>query len=324
MNELSPNDYLSIEERRMLMEKSNVKAIFEILHTWAWIAFAFALVYFFPNILTVIVALFILGGKQLGCAIIMHDASHYALFKSKKANDIVGNWLGGFPIINDVKKYRPYHYKHHTTTGTSDDPDISLTQGYPTSVISMTRKMLRDLLGITGVKAQIAALAMNFGILKYTLAKNIERIRDHETPFTARVIQGLKNISGPLIFQLILFAIFYAIGAPLLYLLWIGALLTTFNFSLRIRSMAEHSMVADRENQLRNTRTTYAGFIEKLLFAPHNVNYHLEHHMLMGVPPYNLPKMHKLIKSKGFYEIGLLEQNYWEILKLAIRRKPIV
>ena len=87
--------------------------------------------------------------------------------------------------------------------------------------------------------------------------------------------------------------------------------------------MAEHAMVEDTEDTLRNTRTTYANWFEKLLFAPHHVNYHVEHHLLMSVPPYNLPKMHRLLKERGFYKEGLLEQGYWDIVKMAIGWKAV-
>ena len=319
--QLIPSEYLTLAERKKLMEKSDLKAALEILHTWAWIAFAMALVYFFPNILTVVIALFILGGKQLACAIIMHDASHYSLFTNKKLNEFVGNWLGGYAIMNDVERYRPYHQEHHLNTGSDDDPDLSLTKGYPTTVASMIRKIVRDLVGATGIKTQLALLAIHFGILKYTLAKEIIRIKNDNTPLSTRVKTIVKNLYGPVIFQVLFFSIFYLIGAPYLYLLWVGALLTTFNFSLRVRSIAEHSVVEDSTNPKRNTRTTYANFFEKILFAPHNVNYHLEHHMMMGVPPYNLPKMHKLLIEKGFYNEGLLENGYFDIIKLAVGKK---
>jgi fatty acid desaturase len=43
-----------------------------------------------------------------------------------------------------------------------------------------------------------------------------------------------------------------------------------------------------------------------MLFAPHYVNYHAEHHLLMTVPPYNLRRMHSMFKERGFLEKGLL------------------
>jgi fatty acid desaturase len=81
--------------------------------------------------------------------------------------------------------------------------------------------------------------------------------------------------------------------------------------------MAEHSVVPNSEDNHANSRTTYANFIERMLFAPHFVNYHAEHHLLMTVPPYNLPRMHSIIKERGYFEKGLLEPNYIRVVKLA-------
>jgi fatty acid desaturase len=73
-------DYLTADEIRSLLEKSDWKAAYEIAHTWFWISIAFALATFFPDPFTIVVSLFMLGGKQLACAILMHDTSHYAQF----------------------------------------------------------------------------------------------------------------------------------------------------------------------------------------------------------------------------------------------------
>jgi fatty acid desaturase len=54
------------------------------------------------------------------------------------------------------------------------------------------------------------------------------------------------------------------------------------------------------------------------LFAPLNVNYHLEHHFMVAAPCYNYPKLHKMLKERGFYKEALLAPNYREIIKMAI------
>lgn len=315
--------YLSPQERKTLNEKNDWRAAFEVLHTWSWIAATFTIVYLYPHPLVLLVGLFIMGGRQLACSIIMHDAGHYALFSNKKVNDFVGKWLGSYMILNDMLRYRTYHLEHHLTTGTAADPDISLTKGYPTTVISMLRKMLRDLLGATGIKSQIGLISMHLGYLKYSLSKDIQKLSQKDRTWMEFLHTAFKNLSGPIFAQLMLFTLLTLFATPWLYLFWVVALLTTFNFSIRIRAMAEHSMVEDTEDTLRNTRTTYANWWEKILFAPHYVNYHVEHHLLMSVPPYNLPKMHQLLKERGFYEEGLLAQSYWEIVKMAVRKRSI-
>ena len=310
-------EYISNDELKTLMQKTDWKAFLEIADTWFWIAFAFALPALYPNVLTVIVSLFILGGKQLACAIIMHDCSHDSVFTSRKLNAFVGNWLGGYAVLNNLEQYRPYHREHHTYTGLENDPDLNLVKGYPTTKISMSRKFLRDLSGATGIKSNIAVIAMHLQILSYNLGGVVKRLF---LPWTKeRVITSIKNLAGPLAFHLILLAILFAVGKPWLMLLWIGAQLTTYNFCLRVRSISEHSVVGEQTNPHKNSRTTYANFIERMLFAPHHVNYHAEHHLCMGIPPYNLPAMHKLLLERGFFKEGSLKPNYLEVVKMAVQ-----
>lgn len=316
---MNVQDILTKEEIKALVQKSDWKASLEILKTWGWITMTFVVVAWYPSIFTIIPALFIIGGKQLACAIIMHDASHRALFQKNWLNDFVGNWLGGYPIFNDCHRYRPYHLRHHVNTGTSKDPDLSLTKGYPTTLRSFTRKILRDLLGATGLKTQIGLFLMNTGYIEYTGSGLIIKIDQKGRTNWDLIKSAFFYYYKPLLANLLLFGILWLCGTAWLYLLWIGAMLTTYNFSLRIRSMAEHSMVKDSNDPLRNTRTTYANWLEQLLFAPHHVNYHNEHHLLMTVPPYNLPQMHRLVKAKGFYEKGLLEKGYWKIVSMAMQ-----
>ena len=47
------------------------------------------------------------------------------------------------------------------------------------------------------------------------------------------------------------------------------------------------------------------------------VNWHLEHHLVMTVPFYNLPKMHAMLKERGVIDRALIGQGYWQILKNA-------
>jgi fatty acid desaturase len=310
--------YLSKDEIKSFHVKSDWKAILEILSVWFWIIAAFAMVFVYPNVLTVILALWIIGGKQLGCAIIMHDTSHYSLFKTKKINDIVGNWLGAYPMIQNVRQYRPYHLLHHIATGTQEDPDRNLTQGYPTSRMSIFRKFMRDLIGATGLKGFIGVIMMHLGYLEYNLGNTV--IKTNPKNIYEVLNNAVRNLAGPLIFHLLFLGIFIALHRPILYLLWWGAFFSTYNFCLRVRSIAEHSVVPDSNNPYTSSRTTYANFLEKLLFAPLHVNYHTEHHLLIAAPCYHNPKIHKLLKDRGYFEKGLLEKNYRNIIKMAIKR----
>ena len=320
MQVLSASPYLSPEERKMLLRKNDWKAVGQIFLHWFWIAVAFAAAHLWPNAAVMIVVVFVLGGRQLACAILMHDASHRAVLKNARWNDWVGNWLGGYPVFQDMYAYRPYHHQHHITTGTEEDPDLLLTRGYPTSRKSMIRKFTRDLTGQTGVKLITGLILMHLGYLQYNTGGKVVKVSQAERSWVAFWAVFFRKLGGPILTNLILFGLLTLFAAPWLYLLWVVAYLTTFQLSLRVRSMAEHSMVDDPLDPVKNTRTTYANLLEKILFAPYNVNYHLEHHMLMAVPSYNLPKMHRLLKQRGFYEKGTLAQSYLTIIRMAVKK----
>ena len=106
---------------------------------WGLVFASFALVAAFPNPLTVLVALFVIGARQLGMAILMHEAAHRSLFDKARLNDWAGNWLAAYPIWLDVYPYRTYHLTHHNTTWTAEDPDIALAFPFPITRASLRR-----------------------------------------------------------------------------------------------------------------------------------------------------------------------------------------
>jgi fatty acid desaturase len=319
MHQVPTAPYLTAEERKSLLKMNDFRAFIEVASHWMWIIVALLLPYFYLNPFTIILSLFILGGKQLACAILLHDASHFSVFKNKGLNDFVGKWLGAYPIFQDMLSYRPYHQTHHLYTGLEEDPDLLLTRGYPTSKKSMFRKFFRDLSGQTGIKAFVGLILMSLGYLEYNLGNNIVRVSQKNRTWGAFFKVVIKDLWKPILANFLIFLPLYLFASGWLYLLWVGAYLTTFQFCIRVRSMAEHSVVEDTTNPMLNTRTTYANFLERMLFAPYSVNYHVEHHMLMGVPSYKLPEMHRIIKARGFYEKGVLSPNYWTIIQSAIK-----
>ena len=76
-------------------------------------------------------------------------------------------------------------------------------------------------------------------------------------------------------------------------------------------------MVPSPGDDLGNTRTTIASLWERVFIAPNRVNYHLEHHLLMTVPHYNLARMHKLLRARGALDGACTTVGYAGILRLA-------
>ena len=54
--------------------------------------------------------------------------------------------------------------------------------------------------------------------------------------------------------------------------------------------------------------------IARLLVAPHDVNYHLEHHLVMHVPCWKLARMHRMLLGRGLGERMETAGTYWQVL----------
>lgn len=295
---------LSKEEIADLLEMRDSRSGFTVAFNWAVVFAAMAAVAIWPNPIVIVAAIFVIGARQLGFAVLMHDASHHALFGNRKVNDWVGTWLAAYPIWSDLHGYRPYHLRHHAKTWTEDDPDLHLAIPFPTTRQSLLRKIGRDLSGRTGLKFARFAIQRDFGkegSLRERLARGLSSPRLRGTLITNGVLLGIVTLAG----------------YPALYLLWVAAYLTTNTLVTRIRAIAEHSMTPDPSDPLYQTRTTVIRWWERFLIAPNGVNYHLEHHLLMTVPHYNLPRMHKMLRERGVLDDALVSHGYYSVLAQA-------
>ncbi len=299
--EVAWREALTRDEISSLLEFEDWRSWVSVLGNWAIVFAAMALAAAWPNPLTIVLAIFLIGARQLGMAVMMHEASHRSLFSNRSTNDWVGQWLAAYPIWTDTTTYRPYHLQHHAHTGTERDPDLGLTTPFPITPASLRRKFWRDLSGQTGMK-------FARGSFKRTIARFDEPA-------------GRRAAIGVVVTNALLFAVTWIAGAPWVFLLWVVAWLTTNTFVTRVRAIAEHALTPDRNDPLGNTRTTRLTWWERLFIGPNRVNYHLEHHLLMTVPHYKLPAMHALLQERGVLEHACVEPHgYRAILRNAASR----
>ncbi len=289
-------ELLSREEIAGFTRRSDLSGAWVVLSEWLIIGAVFAGVAIWTNPVTILLGVLILGGRQLGLSVIVHECGHRTLFRSDALNDFCGKWLAAYPVMSDKDAYMRGHLQHHRLAGTLDDPDLQNYQDYPISRSRLWRKLKRDITGQTGWKA---------------LQGIVKRLRNRARPAAgAAVRRGL--LMNALLFLMLLIA-----GQGWLYLLWVGAFLTSLQLFSRIRQVAEHGAVPDSlsADPRLHTRTTYASLLERLLVAPNQVNYHLEHHLLPSVPMYHLRAMHRCLRDKGAYRDIAFPQGYLGLLR---------
>lgn len=296
-------DHFKREEIVELLHFEDYRSWTSIALNWSVVFAAMAMVAKWTNPLTIVLALFLIGGRQLGMSIIMHEASHRSLFRNRKLNDWAGNWLAAYPVWADLTPYRPYHMKHHAKNWTKGDPDLDLATPFPVTRASLRRKIWRDLSGQTGFKRLVATLHRDLGMSAGKTKQKGE--------------SAVAALRGVAISNLALLALLTAVGHPALYLLWFGAWMTTYSLVMRIRAIAEHAMTLDPADPFQNARTTIASLLERLFIAPNYVNYHLEHHLLMTVPHYKLPRFHQMLRERGLLKHANVIRGYAGLLRLA-------
>ncbi|MBT4520545.1 MAG: fatty acid desaturase family protein [Halieaceae bacterium] len=276
------SDFLSREEIAYFSRKSDFHAWRLLLANWLAIIAIFVVVAQYPNPLTIAIALLLIAGRQLGLSVLMHECGHRCLFKTSRLNDFMGQWFCALPVMNDLPSYARGHLGHHRHAGTREDPDLGNYQAYPISRASFKRKVIRDLTGQTGIK-MLARIARGAGN-----AMSREKRKSAKPFLQALAVQAIMAL------------VLAAMGYAWLYLVWIGAYLTTFMLIIRLRQVAEHAAVPDLYDldPRKNTRTTIARWWERLILAPNGVNYHMEHHFMASVPCYKLKEMHQHLLDK--------------------------
>ena len=318
------------EQMVRLQRRSAWRAGWMLLVNWGLIVACFALVIWRPGVPSVLAAMFVIGGRQLGLGILMHECAHRSFMPSARINEWVGQWLCAAPVHADLAVYRGYHMTHHIKTGTTDDPDLPNYAGYPVTPASFARKLLRDGVGITGVRA-FATLAvlyaypdprqLRFGYAYRKQSSDTEAAA--EEPGRRRLVHLLWNTRRVLLVHGLAIAGLWALGHPLAYLLWPASWMTSYMLFSRIRNAAEHGALPGTmgTDVWCNTRSVRARWWERLTVAPNFVNFHLEHHLAPTVPSYNLPALHRWLHAQKVMQRATLAHGYGEVIGSLVRRR---
>ncbi|MEW6597426.1 MAG: fatty acid desaturase family protein [Pseudomonadota bacterium] len=304
---IDPKEVFSPRDWERLTTPSRWRGLVLVAHCWAMILAGGALFVLFPNPFTYILAVMIIGARQLGLAVLMHDGAHGALHPDPEVNDFIGRWFCGAPTNADLVRYRTYHLQHHKFVQQPEDPDLGLSAPFPISRASFQRKAIRDLTGQTFYKQRVAPI-----FAAYAEGKAKGRPRETVTKGVVAFFRDFLIVNGVMLAALSLVGLWWAYFA-----LWLVPMASWYPLVTRVRNIAEHACLTDNDDPFRTARTTHAGFIERALVAPYYVNYHCEHHLFMYLPCWRLPEAHRLMLAKGLGAKMELKPSYLDVLRLA-------
>ena len=284
---------------RELTRRSAWRATGAVLADVAVLAAAIGLALaYWPNPLVLVPAVIIIGTRQHALFVIAHDAAHYLLYERRWLNDVVGRACAAAQGLS-MCTYRVIHRLHHNNLYGELDPDTALHGGYPRGRRYLVRKLVKDLSGLTAWKTYAYFLG---GAPALNTATNVAlRPLDDTSPKLRDEARADRNIVIGL--HIVALAAFAASGHLVQYLvLWVLPLVTVVQAILRLRAIAEHGATTDFSSPLTAARTNLGPAWLRWLVFPHNVNYHVEHHLYASVPQYNLPRLHEQMKRHGILE----------------------
>ena len=278
-------------ELRALYKTQPSKHVFNLILNWVLIITTIYLTELYFHPLLYVLAVIIIGARQHAIAILMHDAAHFRFLRNKKWNDLVTNFSSMYPLFSSIEQYRQNHLRHHMHLNTEDDPDWFAKLGrkefqFPKTKREFIARVLSYFLLIKGIQDALWFLKRFYPMEEQKKSKKKKNKKFERLAFYI-VLAILLTVFG---------------GWKYFGMYWAIPYLSTFFMFQYIRSVAEHFGELSYDHLLTSTRSIKVNWIESFFFAPHNVGYHLEHHLYPGVPFYHLPKLHKMLMEQPEYE----------------------
>jgi fatty acid desaturase len=284
--------------RAELRRIPNLRAAFAVVWLWVETLGIIAAAAWLAHPLSYIAAFFLMGRAIVRFNILGHEAVHRTLFANKALNDFAGRWLLSYHAWVPFELYRRGHLDHHRDEMGPNEPDTELYANYPITRASFRRKLIRDATGQSGWKI---------------LEGLLRGVRNQRTrPVAVRILGA----------QVVLLAVATAFGRPELWLfLWFLPWMTLWRVLNRIRAVAEHGGMTRSKDRRQTSHHVHQGMVARFWLVPYNVGWHLAHHVDMGVPCWNLPKLHRELVDSGWVTPAYEWPSYRSLWK-ALSSRP--
>ncbi len=279
-------DYIDARTLKSLSRLTPWRTGLAIAIDWAVIIAAIVLCEWTQSWLVWLIAVPVIAGRMHALSILIHDFAHYRFIRNKVLSDWIGDIFLAWPVGATIDGYRTSHLAHHRYLNTDKDPDWTVKLG--TRLFTFPQEMRFAIFNFIGYFVGVSSL------------------RDLRIAY----VRLQADDKSTTIYKVLRFGTYALIGVILIltgtipqYLLyWAVPYFTLFFLFLYIRSVADHfGDTLDYSHELTSTRTVIPYFWEYWFFCPHNINFHIEHHLYPSVPFYNLPALNRDLMANPQY-----------------------
>jgi fatty acid desaturase len=231
-----------------------------------------------------VLAVLVIGSRQRALRSLMHEASHYKLFRNRTANIWVGRLLVAFPLLCGLSGNLCAHCEHHRYLWDQNlDPKRRQYQALgllrPRDPKQFRRRHILRPLMLAHVPYNIIS-ALSW--------------RDEKKDETVARFSFLLGMTVTVV----------AFGWTVpVALLWLIPYCTTYQVIRYWSDIADHAGL-ESDDPWQATRSWDASWLIRALIAPHKANLHLAHHIFATVPHYRTVKMDKILHEVPAYDAG--------------------
>ncbi len=232
--------------------------------------------------LPTLVIVIAIASRQHALLGLMHEAAHKNLLPGRW-NDLVSDVFCAIPLLLVTKFYRTSHLAHHRNVNSAEDPDWSR-------------------------KAWIFPKRSYFSLWLFIVAESARAVVRRFFIFTSTIFLQPKHslkfffyLLGLILFWI--FVISMGIGWRSFFLYWVCPMTLILPVLGVVRSVSEHFGLSYK-GDLNQSRDIEAGLLERALFGPNALNFHLSHHLFPSVPRYRLKELHRQLKEETWYKSG--------------------
>ncbi|MEA5532963.1 fatty acid desaturase family protein [Crocosphaera sp. XPORK-15E] len=245
------------------VERSHYRGFLALLKDWGAIFLLAALSIKLNNIFAYLITIWIIGAFQFAIGeSLIHEASHYNLFKIKSWNENL-EFLYALPFFQTISQYQAAHVPHHQYLGKKGDhlvedyEEWGLSQSFPNLWLIW---FVKPILGF--------AVFTHLATLKFS---------------------GFKTVIKLVCFWLPISLLFYFYNhLDWLILYWFVPFIWCFT------SYLYWSEIEDHYQTISGTRSNLSMLNN---FLSHNNGYHYAHHFCPTIPWYKLPEAHRELCS---------------------------
>jgi fatty acid desaturase len=250
-------------------------------------------------------AFLLVGFSQYALFILGHDAVHGSLHPDRVINDFLSKWFIHGPMFMGLEDGRRSHLEHHRYLGTELDPDRYLhsleNKGTQFKFLLFCTGLAT--FGKTVLKVTPFGKLLNQKTERAVRANNLELGKKPQPSVVATLATYCKERLSVIVVQPLLIILFVLLGLPLwvYILLWVAPIYFCVFLPDEIRAFCDHAVLLAQDKLADPYRlvTFRPSWLEAIIFSPHNMNYHAEHHLWPMIPYYHLPKAHQFIKRNS-------------------------